>query len=147
MNNELFEALDEVKLLTLCIYGEARNQGLDGMLAVGSVVMNRAREPKWWGTDARSVILKDWQFSCFNECDANRPLLEDIAKDFDTNFKIHKALRWSWWIATGIMEGHLSSNVSRATHYYSPLGNDANKPDWADKLTWVVNVKDHRFYV
>ena len=45
---------DPVDILARTIWGEARNQDRVGMEAVASVILHRARNPRWWGTDVVS---------------------------------------------------------------------------------------------
>lgn len=54
---------DEVKALATLIYCEAGNQGAEGQLAVGAVVMNRIRDPRFAQGDIMSVIRASGQFS------------------------------------------------------------------------------------
>ena len=54
---------DEVKALATLIYCEAGNQGAEGQLAVGAVVMNRIRDPRFAQGDIMSVIRAPKQFS------------------------------------------------------------------------------------
>ena len=54
---------DEVKALATLIYCEAGNQGAEGQLAVGAVVMNRIRDPRFSQGDIMSVIRASGQFS------------------------------------------------------------------------------------
>lgn len=54
---------DEVTALAVLIYCEAGNQGLAGQLAVGAVVMNRIRDPRFSQGDIMSVIRAGGQFS------------------------------------------------------------------------------------
>lgn len=54
---------DEVKALATLIYCEAGNQGAEGQLAVGAVVMNRIRDPRFGQGDIMSVIRASGQFS------------------------------------------------------------------------------------
>ncbi len=141
-----FEKLSDIELLTLVIYGEARNQGLDGMLAVGQVVMNRVRKRSWYGHDVKSVILRKWQFSCFNEGDPNRGILENLAQDFGSHMDM-ATFSACHWLAKGILEGHLSSaamrnDVGPATHYHTRRVS----PAWKDKLRQITQVGDHLFY-
>jgi len=141
-DNKKFESLLELELMTLCVYGEARNQGLDGMLAVASVILNRSKKASWWGHNIKSVILKPWQFSCLNENDPNRKTLENIAVDFMGNLERLNILRQCWWVARGLFEGYLASNIGGATHYHTR----AVRPDWKDKLTKITQIGDHIFY-
>lgn len=141
--NEIFEELTDVELLSLCVYGEARNQGLDGMLAVASVIVNRSKHPSWWGSSIKSVILKPWQFSCLNENDPNKKKLENLAADFQAALSNNNSLKACYWIAKGLLDGILFSNVAGATHYHTM----AVSPDWKTKLTMTKRVGDHIFYV
>lgn len=143
MDKDVFEKLSELELLTLCLYGEARGEGLDGMLAVGSVVLNRTKSPSWWGHDVKSVILKPYQFSCFNKADSNRNTLEGIAVDFNDALRRLNILRHAYWVAKGLMEGYLTSNVGPATHYHTTNIN----PEWRNKLQFIRQIGNHRFYV
>ena len=54
---------EEVTALAVLIHCEAANQGDDGRLAVGAVVMNRIRDPRFAQSDIMSVIRSPRQFS------------------------------------------------------------------------------------
>ncbi len=54
---------EEVTALAVLIYCEAGNQGMVGQLAVGAVVMNRIRDPRFSQGDIMSVIRAGGQFS------------------------------------------------------------------------------------
>jgi spore germination cell wall hydrolase CwlJ-like protein len=138
-----FEPLSDDQLLALCMYGEARNQGLDGMLAVGFVVINRVTKNGWFGKGIRGVVLKPLQFSCFNESDPNCKVLSFIAGGFVEETSRDSALRAAYWVSMGIHDGYLRSNVQGATHYHAV----GIHPSWADSLVRVCQIKDHVFYV
>ncbi len=54
---------DEVKALATLIYCEAGNQGAEGQLAVGAVVMNRIRDSRFAQSNIMGVIRASGQFS------------------------------------------------------------------------------------
>ena len=54
---------EEVTALAVLIYCEAGNQGSEGQLAVGAVVMNRIRDSRFGQSDIMSVIRASGQFS------------------------------------------------------------------------------------
>jgi len=143
--DRIFSRLTNLELLTLLLYGEARGEGLDGMLAVASVAMNRVAQPGWWGKDIKSIILKQKQFSCFNEDDPNCALLEEFAQAMEIVGEVTSPLRTAYWIAKGVLDGHLESNVSVATHYHAIGMMEA--PDWAVKMKLVCQRGNHVFYV
>lgn len=134
-----FNSCDDAKTLALCIYGEARGEGIEGMLAVASVVLNRAKMSK---KAIKSICLQPKQFSCFNPGDPNREVLERLALGWDKYIETNKYLRQSYWIAKGMIERWLIPNVDNATHYHHV----AIKPSWADKLEKVARVGNHMFY-
>ena len=152
-DDSMFRQLPESDLLALTLYGEARGEGLDGQLAVASVVLNRAKRGGWWGGTVHDVCLADGQFSCFNvddpsigmKADPNRDVLERMARDIQHQINSSSAFRACWWIARGALDGILASNVQGATHYHK----NTTKPGWVGaKGMWhVCDVGSHRFYV
>lgn len=141
-----FENKTDDILLTLCIYGEARNQGVEGMLAVGAVVRNRVARGGWYGKTFREVILKPYQFSCFNENDPNRAILSAMSDRFMSELMVNQALKECHWVAQGILDGKLGSNVKGATHYHAV---SIKTPSWAmnkEKMVYIGQIRDHAFY-
>lgn len=79
-------------LLALTLWGEARGEPIDGKKAVAWVVRNRMEKAAAWkaargrnhplygdGT-VQGVVLRPWQFSCWNKGDPNMPkMLEAVA--------------------------------------------------------------------
>ena len=62
----------EVDILARTIYGEARNEGQSGMIAVANVIMNRVKRSRLnpisialYGRGVIGVCQKKWQFSCW----------------------------------------------------------------------------------
>ena len=99
-------------ILARTLYGEARGEGREGMEAVAAVILYRANNPGWWGRDIRSVCLKPWQFSCWNENDPNRALiLSKWPGQGDPVFEI--ALD----VADQAMAGQLADRTDGASHY------------------------------
>ena len=49
--------------LALTVWKEARGEPDDVKLAVAYSILERAKNPKWWGTDIMSVVGKPWQYS------------------------------------------------------------------------------------
>jgi N-acetylmuramoyl-L-alanine amidase len=66
-----YSELSELDLMKLCVWREARGEGILAKRGVAHVIQNRANDPSWWGHDVRSVILKPWQFSSFDAADPN----------------------------------------------------------------------------
>ncbi len=60
----------DVNLLARCIYAEARGEPYTGMVAVGAVVLNRVRSPKFPNTIS-GVIYQPWAFTAVNDGQIN----------------------------------------------------------------------------
>jgi len=74
-----FEERDELGLLATLVAGESLSEPWLGKLAVAWTVRNRvdSGHTKWFGSGYHGVMLKPWQFSCFNEKDPVRHRLDD----------------------------------------------------------------------
>lgn len=127
------------EVLSLTIWGESRGQSHDGRVAVGSVVMNRVRWPRWWGRTVHGVCLAPWQFSCWNVGDVNRQKIEAlVAAGFTGNQAYPDCLD----IARGLVAGLVEDPTRRADHYCTR----AAHPKWAEGQTPVAEIDDHVFY-
>ena len=135
-----FDDLSETDLLSLVIYGEARNQGRGGMLAVASVVMNRVKKQSWYGKTIHQVILMPLQFSCFNVGNPNRAILEKFGWWLERGKPVAELFE-SRSVAEAVING-FSSNVDGATHYHTTIVH----PHWDAKMKFICQIKDHLFY-
>lgn len=85
----------DTDILARTIYGEARGESISGQEAIASVILNRVAFAKrrgryWWGNTIAGVCLAPWQFSCWNENDPNRKIIER-ADDADIGFAFANA--------------------------------------------------------
>ena len=126
---------DPADTMARTLWGEARGEGQAGIEAVAAVIINRARNPRWWGTDVASVCLAPEQFSCWNADDPNRPKLL-AATTSDTGFALCVI------IAQHAIQGALPDPTSNADSYYDT---SIQPPSWAKGLP-VYSVGDLRFY-
>jgi len=119
------------------IWGEARGEGLDGMKAVGHVLLNRVKDGRW-GPSLGAVCLAPWQFSCWNIADPNRrpmlsmfsgdPALADATKAFGD--------------ANAENEGGMDP-TGGATHYYADT---IGVPKWTAGATQTAHIGHHIFW-
>lgn len=124
-------------IVAATIWGEARGERADGKVAVAWTIRHRARRPRWWGRDWRSVCLKPWQFSCWNENDPNRAKLAD-----PTRWDKPEVWLECLAVAVVVMAGGVPDPVNGATHYHTRQ----IRPAWAAKLKQVAEVGNHLFY-
>lgn len=143
----------EVRCIAKNMYWEARNQSLEGMIAVGYVTMNRvadqrfpnsacevvhqAQHSKWWlETHGKWHPLKNrCQFSWY--CDGKSDKIPPQDRDLYSQIL---------GIAEKIYYGYDSFLVydftKGATHYHA----DYVYPDWAESKTQTVTIGKHIFY-
>jgi spore germination cell wall hydrolase CwlJ-like protein len=131
------DQLPEV-LFAMLIFGEARGEEFAVKCAVGSVVRNRVEHPRWWGHDLKAIILKPFQFSCFNHGDPNRekllwPLKHEENTVWDECYEI----------AVGILENDLPDNTGHADHYFD---DSISFPKWARQECFTVKMGRLNFY-
>ena len=129
-----------IMCLALNIYFEARNQPIDGQIAVTHVVLNRAVATEYPDnicdvvyqaelTESGDIIKRKCQFSWY--CDGK----SDIPKDLD-------ALRWANYIAINVLYGVWGDPTGGATHYHSK---DVS-PAWADEKEKTAVIGEHIFF-
>ena len=110
-------------VLARTMWGEARGDGIPGVSAVASVVMNRCRVAKSWigkygrnhplfgdGSPA-SACLVPWQFSAWNKNDPNRPKIIAVTAEEDPNFETCLT------IAAEAIAGKLQDPTEGSTYY------------------------------
>ena len=137
----------DVELLARTLYGEARDQGEEGMTAVGNVVLNRLNKKSWYGDSIEEIIKMPYQFSVFN------PETKPDEFEQDDNYKATISVTIddpeyiaAREIALGLLEGKIKDNTGGATHYYNP---DEANPSWIDspKMKSLKKIGDHSFYL
>jgi spore germination cell wall hydrolase CwlJ-like protein len=156
----------ELDTLAQTIWGEARQEGTKGMIAVGNVIKNRAEaNKKMFGQGIKGVALKPKQFSCWNEGDPNREKLKDILQ-YDKLVSMRKSPTGEpfneWFqkfkntgeyleyksylkakeIAKQVLDGTVPDPTKGAVYYHTL---DV-KPIWRTKLDQVAQYGNHVFY-
>src|SRR3990167_4403406 len=103
----------EIDTVARTIYGEARGEAHEGMVAVACVIMNRMKAQKRrWGLTPHKVCKKPWQFSCWNKRNPNRPVILSVTQDCPI-FK--KCLE----IAEQAVSGKLEDITDGTTYYHA----------------------------
>jgi N-acetylmuramoyl-L-alanine amidase len=130
-----YSQFDDRRLLALCIWREARGTKTEAKFAVGCSIRNRVNHPCWWGKDYRSVILKPWQYSSFNEGDPN-----------ETQFPFESELIWNVCleIAQEVMDGQADTTQGATSYFDKSL--DSHPPSWASALKHTVDIVLFHFF-
>lgn len=156
----------DLNVLAQTIWGEARQEGTKGMLAVGNVIKNRAEaNSRLFGQGIRGVSLKPKQFSCWNPGDPNREKIKDVLQ-YDKIISLRKSPTGEpfneWFrkfkntgeyleyksylkakeIAKQILNGTAPDPTKGAVYYHTL---DV-KPIWRNKLDQVAKYGNHVFY-
>lgn len=125
---------DERELLARTLTAEAGNQGSQGLLAAGSVIMNRAKQGGY-GDGVRGVILKPGQFSPLNS------LTGYAGGEQGQNMAAIKPTPEAYQVADALISGNYQDPTGGATHFYNP---DISSPSWGGGDGWT-RIGDHVF--
>ena len=112
--------LNDRELLARLLQAEAGSEGPLGMLAVGSVIANRANT-RGYGDSIRGVMMKPGQFSPLNSITGYAGGEQGV--DFDRL----RASDTAYSVADAILSGQYDDPTGGATHFYNP---DISTPSW-----------------
>jgi spore germination cell wall hydrolase CwlJ-like protein len=119
------------------IYGEARgeydNFGIDSLISIGNVIINRHRKFK---NTIEEICLKPRQFSCWNESDPNRKIIENV-KESDRIYKTCLE------VANKLVKNEYKDITKGANHYYS--SKTKTVPRWATSGEITKIIGNHVF--
>jgi spore germination cell wall hydrolase CwlJ-like protein len=131
----------DVLIAAKTIFGEARNQSIEGQVAIMWVIRHRAE--RRYGGEVGSVAkacLAPLQFSCWDKDDPNRALLDRMGPE-----KLSQQIS----LATGVLSGITADPTDGADHYFTivaPIWAERWPPDWAETMRHMVDIGDHTFY-
>lgn len=133
---DLVRSQQDIDLTALCMWREARGEGMRGMDCVAWVVRNRCLRR---GTDPATEVMRPWQFSSMTA--VGDPQLHLIPMPGDP-MHVYAAKR-----AEAILRGQGGDSlVGDATMYYSDTIPFPARWD-RSKLVFVAKVGHHRFYI
>lgn len=136
--DDFVNALQNIDVVWLTIFGEARGEPIEGMIAVGCVIRNRVIASKMTKT-YKDVCLAPLQFSCWNENDPN--LNEMMVAAVGTTPRIREIK----FIGAGIYQNMFRDNTSGSTHYLTTRLFHENPPTWATSGKVMATIGNHTF--
>jgi N-acetylmuramoyl-L-alanine amidase len=139
--------LSDVQVLACTLYGEARSEPVEGILAVANVIRNRAKSSvTWWGTGFRGVCLAPKQFSCWRPegGQGNYDKLAALVASLKTGAVDEARYKECAWIATGVINDWVRDTVKGADHYHA--ASMTPRPKWVYGLIMVAKYGQHIFY-
>ncbi len=137
------------------VYHEAKNQSIEGQIAVAEVTMNRVADSRYPNTVCEVVkqgpIRESWKtrkdatlpkykrkyFPVKNRCQFSW-----YCDGKSDEVKEHNAFVIATWVANGVLTGTLEPTVKGATHYHA----DYVLPAWAAAKTKTRTIQTHIFY-
>ncbi len=146
---EIRAAMTDETALVATLFGEAAGEPIDGLIAVASVIRNRALSPRWWGTGYRGVCLAKSQFSCWWETNANSERVYAVADALIAGGPSDERSTLSEirWVAAGVMGEQLKDLSMRSDHYLTQsLFRSTASPAWAKGRIPVTRVGSHAFF-
>jgi spore germination cell wall hydrolase CwlJ-like protein len=130
---------EDADLLARTIFGEARGEyhkvGINALVAIGNVVLNRTSIGGFFGNSIAEVCKKPWQFACWNAGDPNLPI---ISKANKADFLFEVCLG----VASALLQGKWPDLTKGSDHYHS---RDV-RPHWAKNVTPRLKLGSHVFY-
>ena len=138
----IFEALTDEQALALTLYLEARSEPTKGIIAVGSVILERVRLGYFGGKNIKGVCFKPYQFSCYNSKDPQyEKIALRIARDFAGEAGKISKLQTCLMISKGLLSGEIKPNVE--AQFYKVVGCPAA---WEKEFVHVERIGAHDFY-
>lgn len=129
----------ERECLAKAIYWEARNQSLDGKIAVGYVVINRVNAGLWHDTVCK-VVFQGCQFSWV--CDGKGKKNLDALRNEGEKFAWAESLA----LANELLSEY--NDIEDVTYGATFFHAHYVKPNWSKwkKIERTVRIEDHIFY-
>jgi spore germination cell wall hydrolase CwlJ-like protein len=128
-NEQLREQNQELRCMTEALYYEARGEGERGQLAVGEVVLHRAKSGRHPSTIC-GVVYEPYQFSFVKDGSKKRK-------------KDQKAWSEAEVLAKRIVNGEVNLTMTRRALFYHEA---SIRPYWVDGMVQTAQIGRHVFY-
>ena len=128
--------------MALTMWGEARQEGEEGMRAVGHVIANRRRAGMHGAAYVTDTVGRAFQFSCWNAGDPNREQMLNIDR-LAPDGADYRSWRLARRLAEEIMTGRSADPTGGALYYHSA----AVAPAWSAGLAPVRRIGSHLFFI
>lgn len=139
----LKDALTPAQVVAMTIWGESRDQQIEGQVAVGCVIRNRVLRPQRFSDDWKGVCLARRQFSCWLPLDGPSNYMAVMRRVADSLAGHTPWPQQALWIAEGVIGGHITDRTGGATHYYVTV---TKTPKWALNLKPCAVIGAHSFF-
>lgn len=141
--------IDGLEVMARTMWGEARNEGFDGMQAVANVIMNRYKaaqkssaKARQFGSTIEEICKKPYQFSVWNKGDPNLKKMQAVDGS-DRNFQ--QAIS----IADRALRGKMPDITNGADHYlniaFTRQIRGGSLPSWVNLSKKTAEIGQHTF--
>lgn len=121
----------QIEVLALNMYHEARGDGIDAMQMVGEVTLNRVNHHHY-PDNICDVVYQDWQFSWTHTKKDHRPKEKEV---WFTTLEL----------AENLITGEIEFFNNGATHFLNPE-KVQKMPKWAKEYELIGKIGKHVFY-
>ena len=148
-------SLNDLVTMAKTLYGEARGTSNEDRQACALVMLNRAkfaakhrertgklRHSLFGDGSVASACLAKMQFSCWNNDDPNRPLLDALV--VPTHLATDAPFLRCFTVAGQVLLGDVPDFTKGSLHYHTKRMN--NYPVWSVGKTPVFSSSHHHFY-
>lgn len=131
----------DLHVMTLTVWAEARGESREGKVAVAASIFNRFNAKRWFsGQSLAETCQFPWQYSCWNKNDPNRAKLLALSPEKASYKTCQEAVLQAeqglllpeWW-------------DRKVTHYFNPKA-VAKTPTWAVGEPIAGVIGRHQFY-
>lgn len=138
-----------IENFALTLFGEARGEPIEGIVAVASSIRNRLQLQYRGAKTYTDVCRAPAQYSCWNTNDPNYATLMQYKQRLENGESIPDIyFRQCLFIAQGIADWALRDNTRGATHYLSTLLLHSERaPLWAINGRKTAEIGAHTFII
>jgi N-acetylmuramoyl-L-alanine amidase len=150
----LVEKATEPQRVAATLWGEARSEQVQWIIAIANVIRNRVKadlkgdgKPDWWGEGYSAVCLAPHQFSCWSPSggEKNYKRLLSVMQQFASGQAIvDPSLRECIGIAHLVIGDYLRDNTKGSTHYH--VATLTPRPSWVRGKSPALQVGRHVLY-
>lgn len=123
-----YEDAHSLPIPVLTILAEAGGEGFEGMVAVGNVIRNRAKERRM---TIEGICLQKWQFSAWNDGGTT------VYRYANKNRAIWNDALTAWQLSG-------TEDITGGSNHY--FANYIKMPKWAVNMKETVKIGQHRFF-
>lgn len=137
----------QIYCMAIAMYGEARGESVEGMRAVGHVIMNR-QASRYFPTTVCEVTTQRWQFESLYKTRLAKLLTKIDTSMYPSKYNIDRFNKMLD-LSTKIYWGIDKDITGGATHFWSPSVQfklKRQQPKWATTTNHVATVDNHKFH-